>query len=166
MEVYERINELIQYKKITKRKFAENLQNLNPRLKSTGETPNEKTIYKYLSGDINIPIELIGYIAEALDISEQELFETNFQTKIKLYKYITQNLDENQIITIKKIYLNAKLIDDVTLQYDKTKSFDANLLKQNKMQELFELLPYASDAMIEKFIEKLKEVKEVVNGEW
>jgi transcriptional regulator with XRE-family HTH domain len=150
---------------MTKRKFAENLQNLNPRLKSTGETPNEKTIYKYLSGAINIPIELLSYIAETLNIAEQELFEGNFQTKIKLYKYITQDLDEHQLKVIKTLTIHSGLINDVTLHYKNIETHSSELFTQEDIQELFELLPYAPKAMVEQFINKLKEVKQLVDGE-
>jgi transcriptional regulator with XRE-family HTH domain len=78
MEVYERINKILKQQNLSKREFATRLRNLEPRLKTTGEAPNEKTIYGYLSGHTSIAIELIPYIADALGIEEQSLFtDTN-----------------------------------------------------------------------------------------
>lgn len=74
MEVYENINRILLNRDITKRDFAKKLREIEPKLKSTGEVPTEKAIYGYLNGRSSLKIELIPYIAEALNISEQELF--------------------------------------------------------------------------------------------
>jgi transcriptional regulator with XRE-family HTH domain len=154
MEVYEKVNQIIKNKGLSKRQFASVLQNLEPKLKSTGETPSEKTVYKYLNGDINIPIELISYIAEALDISEQELFDTNFHTKIKLYKYLMKTLKSNEIQVINNIHTNFNLIQQMQPEL---------ILTQENVTQLLELLPYAPKPMLEEFIKKLKRVKKITS---
>ncbi|NOQ29561.1 MAG: XRE family transcriptional regulator [Helicobacteraceae bacterium] len=75
MELYERINTILKLKKLNKKEFALKLIDLSPKLKRTGETPTLTTIYSYLNGNREVQVELISYIAEVLDISEQELFE-------------------------------------------------------------------------------------------
>lgn len=74
MDVVEKINYLIQEKNILKKDFAKILQSLEPKLKSTGNVPNIQTIYGYLNGKRELKIELIPYIAEVLNVKEQELF--------------------------------------------------------------------------------------------
>jgi transcriptional regulator with XRE-family HTH domain len=74
MEVWEKINYLIAEKNLSKIEFARKLIKLEPKLKLTGETPSEQTILGYLYGKREIKIELVPYIAEALDVEEQELF--------------------------------------------------------------------------------------------
>jgi len=49
MEIYERINELLIIKKMTKREFARKLINLQPISNRTGEVISESIIYSYLS---------------------------------------------------------------------------------------------------------------------
>lgn len=74
MEVWEKINYLLTEKKISKKEFADRLVALSPKLKRTDESPSSQTILGYLYGKREIKVELIPYIAEVLDISEQELF--------------------------------------------------------------------------------------------
>ncbi len=74
MEVWEKINYLLEEKNITKQEFAEKLQKLEPKLKGTGEVPSEQTIYRYLNESRELKVELISYIAEVSEINEQELF--------------------------------------------------------------------------------------------
>ena len=64
---------------MTKREFATKLLELEPRLDGTGKPPSESTVYGYLNGGREIKIELIPYIAEVLNISEQELFSSDIE---------------------------------------------------------------------------------------
>ncbi len=91
MEIFERINKLIKENNLTKREFAKRLRDLEPRLNSTGEIPSEKTIYKYLNGTISIKIELIPYIAEVLQITEQELFTNDEKSRKKFFSKYYEN---------------------------------------------------------------------------
>ena len=94
MEVYERLNQILREQKLTKRDFSNRLRSLEPKLKTTGEIPSENTIYSYLSGRITIPIELIPYIAEVLNIIEQELFDTAINYK-KYTKFLITYIPVN-----------------------------------------------------------------------
>ena len=160
MELYENLNTIIKSKSLTKRKFAEILRNLEPRLKSTGEAPSEKTIYKYLNGNINIPIELIPYIAEALNITEQELFDTSKQTILKLYKYIAKNIDNKQLA-----YLNQILNTNSTInasQITCNKNNQKQIFHHKKeLDKLISLLEFAPSSLIKRIILKLEEIKKI-----
>lgn len=79
MKVAEKINYLLEEKNISKREFAKKLLALNPLLERTGKPPSESTVYGYLNGGREIKIELISYIAETLNISEQELFSNEIE---------------------------------------------------------------------------------------
>ena len=79
MEVWEKINYLLDEKKITKQEFSNRLVALAPRLKRTGETPSIPTILGYLYGKRELKIELIPYIAEVLEVTEQELFSFDIE---------------------------------------------------------------------------------------
>lgn len=161
MEIYERINILIKKRNITKRKFSEILQNLQPKLKSTGEIPSEKTIYKYLNGSITIPIELISYISEALDIPEQELFDTNINTKIKLYKYISKDLGNEQLTIFNNLVSNASVIKDIKANYNKHIKSESSFHNQEEIDKFLSLLEYAPRPLIKKLILKLEEIKKL-----
>ena len=108
MEVYEKINDIIKKKYMTKREFANILRSLEPRLRSTDQAPPvETTIYKYLNGQVSIPIEIITFIAEALDVTEQELFDDSLKVKIKFLKSISN--DQKVIQAIDKMEQNQKI---------------------------------------------------------
>jgi len=79
MEVYEKINYIMQEKKIAKKDFVSRIIALAPKLKTTGETPTEQTIYRYLNGQRELKIELVPYIAEVLEVDEQELFRFDIE---------------------------------------------------------------------------------------
>ncbi len=74
MNIIEKINFLLEEKGISKKEFVEKLQKLEPKLKGTGEIPSEQTIYRYLNESRELKVELIPYIAEVLEVNEQELF--------------------------------------------------------------------------------------------
>lgn len=116
MEVFEKINYLINEKNMSKKEFADKFLSLNPRLRTTGEAPSYSSIYGYLSGRREIKIELIPYIAEALNVKEQELFNfdleysTEFNIRyskdareiIELLQYAPKNMIEHIKITLQK----------------------------------------------------------------
>jgi len=74
VNIIEKINFLLEEKGLAKKEFAEKLQKLEPKLKGTGEIPSEQTIYRYLNESRELKVELIPYIAEVLEVQEQELF--------------------------------------------------------------------------------------------
>ncbi|MEA2099517.1 MAG: hypothetical protein U9P72_05230, partial [Campylobacterota bacterium] len=69
----------LEEKKLTKQEFASNLIRLEPKLKRTGETPSTQTILGYLYGKRELKIELIPYIADVLEVDEQELFRFDIE---------------------------------------------------------------------------------------
>ncbi len=79
MDVWEKINYLLEEKKITKQEFSTKLINLEPKLKRTGEAPSVQTILGYLYGKRELKIELIPFIAEVLEVEEQELFRFDIE---------------------------------------------------------------------------------------
>ena len=79
MEVWEKINYLLDEKKLTKQEFANKLIVLNPNLKRTGESPSTQTILGYLYGKRELKIKFIPYIAEVLEVDEQELFRFDIE---------------------------------------------------------------------------------------
>lgn len=79
MEVWEKINYLLEEKSITKQEFAQKLIMLDPKLKRTGESSSVQTILGYLYGKRELKVELIPYIAEVLGVDEQELFRFDIE---------------------------------------------------------------------------------------
>ena len=79
MEVWEKINYLLVEKKMSKKEFADRLISLAPKLKRTDEVPSVQTILGYLYGKREIKVELIPYISEVLDVSEQDLFSFDLE---------------------------------------------------------------------------------------
>ena len=79
METYEKINYLIEEKKMTKKEFVDKVIELEPRLKNSGESPSIQTIYRYLNGSRELKVELIPYIAEVLEVTEQDLFNFDIE---------------------------------------------------------------------------------------
>lgn len=79
MEVWEKINYLLVEKKMSKKEFADRLISLAPKLKRTDEAPSVQTILGYLYGKREIKVELIPYISEVLDVSEQDLFSFDLE---------------------------------------------------------------------------------------
>jgi len=115
MEVYEKINYLIEERNMSKKYFVNKLLELQPKLKSTGDIPSEQTIYRYLNAQRELKIELIPYIAEVLEVDEQEFFrfdieyatEYNFRYSkdareiLDLLQYAPANMIEHIRTTLK-----------------------------------------------------------------
>ncbi len=102
MEIYERINLFIKEKNLSKKNFAIKLIELEPKLKSTGEIPTIKAIYAYLSGTIALKIELIPYIAEALNVPEQLLFDDSSRARKNYLKHILKDITSEEKELIKE----------------------------------------------------------------
>ena len=115
MQVREKINYLLIELGLSKRDFAHALLSLEPKLNSTGKPPSESTIYGYLNGRREIKVELIPYIAEVLNVQEQELFEFNIvyatEYNYKLSKEIREIISLLKYVPISKITnLREKLL--------------------------------------------------------
>ncbi len=159
MDIVERINTLIIEKNLTKREFAKRLRDLEPKLKTTGETPTEKTIYKYLDGSNAIKIELIPYIAEALQITEQEIFTSDKKSRKKYFQNIMKTISEEELEVLRQ-RLNLKECQNSLIQEPKT-TYNEN---SDLEKEVIELLPYAPKPLLKNLKIKLKEIKEFINS--
>jgi len=123
MDIIDKINYIIKEKNISKKDFANQLQALEPKLKRTGNIPNIQTIYGYLNGKRELKVELIPYIAEVLNIQEQELFtfdieySTEYNVRysseareiLELFSYAPKILRKDikdLLFTVKKSYEN------------------------------------------------------------
>ena len=119
MEVWEKINYLLEEKKISKQDFTNRLIELEPRLKRTSETPSTQTILGYLYGKRELKVELIPYIAEVLGVSEQELFNFNIEFATD-YNY-KQSKEVREIINLLS-YAPNSIIVHIKTQLEKYKN--------------------------------------------
>ncbi|MCV6607725.1 MAG: helix-turn-helix domain-containing protein [Campylobacterales bacterium] len=142
MEVFEKIVELLQKRKMSKKEFALKLISMEPRLKSTGEVPSMSTIYNYLNGNREIKIELLPYIADILNVPEQALFGNE---KNKIIKYIFDDINPSELEYIKRIV--------------KGKSESLSVDDLNDIEMTANLLEYAPKKVILKVKEKLESYK-------
>ena len=94
MDIVEKINYLIKEKALTKREFMYQLQQLEPKLKTTGNIPSEQTIYGYLNGKRELKVELIPYIAEVLGVPEQAFFNSDIEYASEYNIYLSKEIRE------------------------------------------------------------------------
>lgn len=118
MELFEKINYLIVEKNMTKKEFANKFLSLNPKLRTTGEAPSLSSIYNYLTGKREIKVELIPYIAETLEVKEQELFEFDIEYLAE-YNY-AQSKEVREIIQLLE-YLPTVAIKNLKLRLEEYK---------------------------------------------
>jgi len=156
MELHERIAIIIQEQGLTKREFAQRLISFEPKLKTTGEIPTEKTIYKYLSGDIAIRVELIPYIAEALHITEQELFLTSSKERLNFFRKMVQTANDEELEVIKKRLLTKYEASEILKSYEVS---ETQMMKNDIKDDVIHLLEYAPRPLLESLFLKLKDLK-------
>ena len=110
MEVYEKINEILKIT-IYQKAFSLKLIELEPKLRNTGEVPTINALYSYLSGDVSLRVELIPYIAEVLDIPEQILFDDSNRARMKILKYIIEDINsQERNFLISKLNIKEKIM--------------------------------------------------------
>jgi len=162
MEVYERINSILKEKKILKKKFVEKLLSLEPKLKTTDEIPTAPTIYSYLNGTLNLKLELIPYIAEALDITEQELFDNTKKSRLKYINFFLKNptKEEIELIKSKTLKYDIKIKNSIVANKNNG-NIIINTKYDNEFEEITHLLKYAPIPLLEKFKKRLKEFKKI-----
>jgi len=158
MEVYENINNIIKQQNLTKRAFSNILRSLEPKLRITGEVPSENTIYSYLTGRITIPIELLSYIAEALDVTEQELFNTSAKTRKRCFKYFLEDASRDELEYFHS-FINSQIQNNVNVNY--AKIIMNTKMTDEKMQYFTELLEYAPSSFMDKVLTKLEEYRKL-----
>ena len=110
MEIYEKINYLIEEKKMTKKEFVDKVIELEPRLKNSGESPSIQTIYRYLNGSRELKVEILPYFAEVLGVKEQEFFE--FDIEFSSENNIKQSKEFREILNLLP-YLPTKALQEL-----------------------------------------------------
>lgn len=108
------------------------------RASKTGEVPTESSIYAYLNGNIEIKADMIPYIAEALDVCEQELFIENPKEMKKLLRrfhndaHIYQKYDE---IIQNLEYLSPKTLEllQILLTQNKAKILELHTMLEKML---------------------------------
>jgi len=115
-KIHDNITRLIKSKGLTRKEFAQTLINLQPNVNRMSETPTLSTIYGYLNGRINIPVDLIPFIAEALNVTEQELFDTSLKSKKRCLKYFLQNSSKEELEYFYN-FINSQLHNDININY-------------------------------------------------
>ena len=137
MELYENINIILQKRKITKKEFAKRLVLLEPKSSRTGEIISEKVVYFYLSGQTVINPHFIPYIAEVLDITEQELFDTNNKTRKRCFKYFLENAEKKELEYFNN-FINSQIQNNININYGKVIMNGEKI--DNELEKLVQLL--------------------------
>ena len=157
-QIYENINKIIKRKGLTRKEFAKKLMDLEPTVNRAGETPVLSSIYGYLNGRIIIPLNLIPFIAEVLNVTEQELFDTSDKTRKKCFKYFLENADKNELEYFNN-FINSQIQNNININYGKIVMNGQKI--DNKLEELIQLFEYAPANFLEKVIKKLKIYKDI-----
>ncbi len=146
---------------MNKKEFAQKLIDLQPTVSRIGETPSVSAIYGYLNGRINIPIELIPYISELLDVTVQELFDTSPKSRKKCFKYFIENADYQELEYFNN-FINSQITNNVNINYGKV-VMNSNILKSKdeKIENFIILLEYAPANFMDKVLAKLEEYKKM-----
>ena len=161
MSLHENINKYIKARGLTRKEFALKLIDLRPTLNRIGEVPSLSAIYTYLNGSASIKAELIPYIAEVLNIMEQELFNTNKKTRKKCFKYLVENAEQSELEYF-STYLNSRLTSNIDIESEAVMNFKS--FNSNKIKVLINLLEYAPDSFIDRVISRLKEYKKIFDS--
>jgi len=165
LSLHENIDRLIKLRGMNRKEFAMKLIDLKPTLNRMGEVPSLSAIYTYINGTASIKAELIPYIADVLEVTEQQLFNNSKKTRIKYLKYILEQPTEDEILFIK----NKLLINEINIQNSilaKINHGDINIGDQSlkyELKEVIQLLKYAPIPFLAKLTKKLKRIKKDVD---
>jgi transcriptional regulator with XRE-family HTH domain len=156
MSLHENINAIIKKRGMNRKEFAIKLMDLKPTLNRIGEVPSLTAIYTYLNGSTSIKAELIPYIAEVLDVTEQELFDTSAKTRKRCFKYFVENAQQNELEYFNS-FINSQITHNVNINYGNiimnTKT------KNDKLDEFVTLLEFAPTNFLDRAIVRLREYK-------
>jgi len=159
-QIYENINKIIKRKGLTRKEFAKKLMDLEPTVNRAGETPVLSSIYGYLNGRIIIPLNLIPFIAEVLNVTEQELFDTSDKTRKKCFKYFLQNASKEELEYFNN-FINSQIHNNINVNYGKV--IMHSKFTEEKIEEFSKLLKYAPVDFIDKVLNRLKEYEKISN---
>ncbi|MCT7406327.1 hypothetical protein [Aliarcobacter cryaerophilus] len=126
MEIYEKINYLVEESNMTKKEFVDKVLELEPKMKNTGEIPSIQTIYRYLNGSRELKVEILPYFAEVLGVKEQEFFESDIE--YATCNNIKQSKEVREILNLLQ-YLPTKAIKDLKDRlYEYRKLYEKGLI--------------------------------------
>ena len=89
--------------------------------------------------------------------------EESYHTKLKLFKYISQDLDNTQLSYINQLNTSATIVSDVKSSYGEEDKVSNE--HQQEMQKLMSLLKFAPQPMIGRIIKKLEEIQKIALSE-
>lgn len=122
MTILERINAILKSKNMSKRELARRIIALEYRAAKTGEIPTESSIYAYLNGTIELKADLLPYIAQALNIYEQELFSSEAKSQKILQKIYRNNIERYAEIIDLLEYVSPKTMETLEVILDKNRT--------------------------------------------
>lgn len=122
MTILERINAILKSKNMSKRELARRIIALEYRAAKTGEIPTESSIYAYLNGTIELKADLLPYIAQALNIYEQELFSSETKSQKILQKIYRNNIERYAEIIDLLEYVSPKTMETLEAILDKNRT--------------------------------------------
>lgn len=122
MTILERINAILKSKNMSKRELARRIIALEYRAAKTGEIPTESSIYAYLNGTIELKADLLPYIAQALNIYEQELFSSEAKSQKILQKIYRNNIERYAEIIDLLEYVSPKTMETLEAILDKNRT--------------------------------------------
>lgn len=122
MTILERINAILKSKNMSKRELARRIIALEYRASKTGEIPTESSIYAYLNGTIELKADLLPYIAQALNIYEQELFSSEAKSQKILQKIYRNNIERYAEIIDLLEYVSPKTLNTLETILDKNRT--------------------------------------------
>ncbi len=122
MSILERINAILKSKNMSKRELVNRIIALEYRAAKTGEIPTESSIYAYLNGTIELKADLLPYIAQALNIYEQELFSSEAKSQKILQKIYRNNIERYAEIIDLLEYVSPKTLETLEAILEKNKA--------------------------------------------
>jgi transcriptional regulator with XRE-family HTH domain len=121
-------------------------------------TPTISTIYDYLNGRINIPIDLVPFIAEALDVTEQEIFDISSKTRKRCFKYFLQNSSKEELEYFQN-FINFQILNNININYGE--AIMSTETTDEKLKKFTELLKYAPVDFMDKILARLGEYEKL-----
>jgi transcriptional regulator with XRE-family HTH domain len=156
MYILDNILFFLNKRNMTKKEFAQKLINLEPRVGLNLEIPSERTIYLYLQRKREIKADLIPFIADVFNITEQELFDTSTKTRKKCFKYFLQNASKDELEYFNN-FINSQIQNNININYGSVIMNSKD--RDEKIEEFIELLKYAPDNFIDKVLDRLEEYR-------
>jgi len=156
MYILHNILNFLEKENMSKKEFVTKLINLEPRVGFNSQVPSERTIYLYLQGKREIKADLIPYIADVLNITEQELFDTSSKSRKRCFKYFLENASNDELEQFNN-FINSQIQNNININYGKVIMNSKN--RDEKIEKFIQLLDYAPKHFIDKVIKKLEEYK-------